>query len=194
MIGSVSGTVASIGADFALVEVGGVGLVVSAPQKTLLELRLGSTVRLFTSLVVREDALTLYGFANEDEKNVFEVLQRTKGIGPRLALGALDTLEPDQLRLALANKDEKLLVKIPGVGKRTAQRMILEIADKLGPATATAIARPSSGISAEVVAGLVQLGWHESAAEAAVSMHDDGHQDASSLLRLALQTLGKHNG
>ena len=193
MIASVHGTVLAVRLDAAVVEVGGVGLLVQATPATLAGLRVGQPGRLFTSLVVREDALTLFGFADDDEREVFEVLQTVSGVGPRLALAVLAVHDPDALRAAVAAQDVNALTKVPGIGKKGAQRILLEIGDKLGPVRSGAPAAPVVQDSRpEVVDALVQLGWPARAAEDAVTtvLEEGVERDVAAVLRAALQHLG----
>ncbi len=134
MIASVRGRVLSIRLDAAVVEVGGVGLLVQATPATLAGLRVGGEAELATTLVVREDALTLFGFADADERAVFEIVQTVSGIGPRLALAMLAVHTPDGLRAAVAGQDLAALTRVPGIGRKGAQRIVLELADRLGVA------------------------------------------------------------
>jgi Holliday junction DNA helicase RuvA len=172
MIASVSGMVASVSSDAAVIEVGGVGLSVHCAPGTLAGLRVGTPTRLATSLIVREDALTLYGFADDDEKHLFELLQTASGIGPRIAQAALAVHSPDVLRKALANGEIAVLVAVPGIGRKGAERLILELRDKVGPVPVGAGETPRSARSAwpeQIRAALVGLGWSASQAESAVS-------------------------
>ena len=132
MIAHLNGTVAGVGLDGAVIEVGGVGLRVQCTPDTLATLKPGERARVATSLVVREDSLTLFGFASDDERNVFELLQTASGIGPRLALAMLAVHSPDALRRAVAAEDLKALTMVPGIGNKGAQRIILELKDRLG--------------------------------------------------------------
>ena len=116
-----------------MVEVGGVGLAVQCTPGTLAGLRVGQPARLATTLVVREDSLTLYGFADDDERPVFELLQTATGVGPRLAQAVLAVLPPDRLRRAVATEDLAALTRVPGIGKKGAQRLVLELKDRIGP-------------------------------------------------------------
>uniref|UniRef100_UPI00037B5A61 Holliday junction branch migration protein RuvA n=1 Tax=Streptomyces xiaopingdaonensis TaxID=1565415 RepID=UPI00037B5A61 len=134
MIAFLSGTVAAVGPGTAVVEVSGVGMAVQCAPGTLAALRVGEQARLATSLVVREDSLTLYGFADDDERQVFELLQTASGVGPRLAQAMLAVHTPDALRTAVAGGDEKALTAVPGIGKKGAQKLLLELRDRLrGP-------------------------------------------------------------
>lgn len=201
MIAFVRGRIALAGPDTAVVEVGGVGIEVVCGPGTLAGLRLGEEATLATSLVVREDSLTLYGFADADERAVFEVLQTVSGVGPRLAQAALAVHSPDALRRAVATEDLVALTKVPGIGRKGAQRMVLELKDRLGPATgadhATELDAPparSTGWADQVHAGLLALGWSAREADAAVAevTPEAGDQpDVAALLRAALRTLDR---
>jgi Holliday junction DNA helicase RuvA len=137
MIASVAGRVAAVGPDQAVIEVGGVGLAVSCAPATLASLRVGEQAALATALVVRETELTLYGFADADEKEVFEALQTAAGVGPRLAQAVLAVHRPDDVRRAVATEDLNALCKVPGIGKKGAQRIVLDLKDRLGPPLGT---------------------------------------------------------
>ncbi len=132
MIAFVSGPVAALAPTTAVIEVGGIGMAVQCTPNTLAGLRVGKEARLATSLVVREDSLTLYGFADDDERQVFELLQTASGVGPRLAQAMLATHSPDALRLAVSTGDEKALTAVSGIGKKGAQKLLLELKDRLG--------------------------------------------------------------
>lgn len=199
MIASVHGTVLAVRLDAAVVEVGGVGLLVQATPTTLAGLRVGQPGRLFTSLVVREDALTLFGFADDDERDVFETLQTVSGVGPRLALAMLAVHTPDGLRRAVVDEDLAALVRVPGIGRKGAQRIVLELGDRLGAPVRTAggAAVPLAADHREqVVEALVGLGWPLRAAQDAVAAVLDGTTDpvgadeVPGVLRAALRSLG----
>lgn len=177
MIAFVRGRVDALQPDAAVVEVGGVGLLVACTPQTIAGLRVGHEAHLPTSMVVREDSLTLYGFADDDERVVFDVLQTVSGIGPRIALGALATLRPDDLRRAIASDDLATLTRISGVGRKGAQRMVLELKDRLGPARSSApvdltdMTRSAYGEGPwrdQVHAALTGLGWTTRDADVAV--------------------------
>ena len=127
MIAYVRGSVASVGAGSAVVDVGGIGLELQCAPGTLAELRVGHQATLAATLVVREDSMTLYGFADEDERSAFEILQTVSGVGPRLAQSVLAALTPDALRRAVATDDLTALMKVSGVGRKGAQRLVLEL-------------------------------------------------------------------
>ena len=207
MLAEVRGQVLAIRLDGAVVALGGMGLLVRATPRTLMGLRLGSTVRLATSLVVREDSLTLFGFAEDDERDVFELVQTVSGVGPRLALALLAVLDPDDLRRGVAAADEAVLMRVPGIGRKGAQRMLLELGDRLGPPRAggevgtggtggtSTTDGAAGGTREQVVAALVGLGWAHKQSETAVDAVLDGGtvtaDDAADLLRTALRGLGR---
>jgi Holliday junction DNA helicase RuvA len=202
MIAHLSGTVAGVGFDGAVIDVGGVGLRVQCTPDTLATLKPGEPARVATSLVVREDSLTLFGFGTDDERNVFELLQTASGIGPRLALAMLAVHSPDALRRAVATEDIKVLTMVPGIGTKGAQRIILELKDRLGaPGDLTANgagAAPASRAPSwrdQVQSGLVNLGWSARDADAAIaaveSESDDQTPDVATALRAALRKLSK---
>lgn len=171
MIAFVSGKVASAGLDGAVVDVGGIGLSVQCTPATLATLRVGDPAHVPTSLIVREDSLTLYGFADEDERTVFDLLQTASGVGPKVALAMLATLTPDALRMAIATDDFKTLTRVPGIGAKGAQRIVLELKDRIGaPVGSTHVRAPVRGAvwREQVQAGLINLGWPARDADAAV--------------------------
>lgn len=196
MISSVRGEVLSVGLDHVVVEVGGVGFAVQATPATLATLRRGEEVRLHTALVVREDSLTLFGFADVDARELFGLLQTVSGIGPRLALATLAVLDPDKLRAALVEGNITVLTSVPGIGRKGAERLTLELRDKVtalgGSADAPAVTAPGA-LRSEVVEALAGLGFPAKQAEQAVDKvlaDGDGHT-TSSVLRAALATLGR---
>lgn len=202
MIASLRGRVVSLRLDAAVIEVGGVGLLAYATPATLAGLRIGQEAELATALVVREDALTLYGFTDGDERDVFETVQTVSGVGPRLALAMLAVHTPDALRRAVAGEDLAALQRVPGIGRKGAQRIVLELADRLGAALPST---PGDGVVPsdrrdEVVEALVGLGWNTRAAEDAVGTvlpADAGPlepPDVAAVLRGALRVLGGGRG
>ena len=205
MIASLRGRVAALRLDSAVLEVGGVGLLVSATPATLAGLRVGQEGEVATSLVVREDSLTLFGFADADERGVFETLQSVTGVGPRLALAMLAVHTPDGLRRAVAGEDLAALQRVPGIGRKGAQRIVLELADRLGAPVPAHDGPAAAAVAAgdhreEVVEALVGLGWNARAAGdavAAVLPADAGPVepgDVAALLRGALRVLGGGRG
>lgn len=198
MIAFVQGRVATVGPDVAVLEVGGIGLELVCAPGTLAGLRPGESARLAAALVVREDSLTLYGFADEDERAVFEILQTVSGVGPRLAQAALAVHSPDALRRAVATDDLVALTKVPGVGRKGAQRMVLELKDRLGPPRGSTTPAPTDVPAADwavqVHAGLLALGWSARDADAAiesVAPAAGDQPDVPTLLRAALRALDR---
>jgi Holliday junction DNA helicase RuvA len=201
VIAFVSGQVAALAPDTAVIEVGGVGMAVQCAPNTLASLRVGRPARLATSLVVREDSLTLYGFADDDERQVFELLQTVSGVGPRLAQTMLAVHAPDALRAAVAAGDEKALTAVPGIGKKGAQRLLLELRDRLGePVGAGAQRGVGAPVSAswrdQLHAALLGLGYATREADEAVAAVTPQAEAAAepnvgALLRAALQTLNR---
>lgn len=193
MIAALRGNVLSIEPTAAVIEAGGVGYAVQATPATLAGLRVGQEAFVHTSLVVREDSMTLFGFADADEREVFDALQTVSGVGPKLALTILATLTPDQLRQAVANADIAALTRVSGVGKKGAQRLVLEIGAKLGPRRGGDLEAPSSNArSGDVVAALVGLGFSERDAESVFSQVEKATPEAEvpELLRASLKILG----
>ncbi|HEX2133157.1 MAG TPA: Holliday junction branch migration protein RuvA [Actinophytocola sp.] len=196
MISSVRGRVLSIGLDHVVVEVGGVGLAVQAVPATLATMRTGEEAALATALVVREDSLTLFGFADAAARDLFGLLQTVSGIGPRIALATLAVLDPDQLRAALADGNLSVLTQVPGIGRKGAERMVIELRDKVGALPAAAAPAPNgAGVRGSVVEALVGLGFPAKQAEQAVdgvlNGNGNGSGDQSTVLRKALATLGR---
>ena len=172
MISSVRGQVLSISLDHVVIEVGGVGLAVRTTPATLAGLRRGEEARLATTLVVREDSLTLFGFASDEAKELFELVQSVSGVGPKIALALLAVLDPEQLRRALSSGDTVTLTRAPGIGKKGAERLVLELRDKagsIGPvgSVGTVAAVGASGIG---VGGPAGLAWRPQIAEALVGL------------------------
>ena len=172
MISSVRGQVLSISLDHVVIEVGGVGLAVRTTPATLAGLRRGEQARLATTLVVREDSLTLFGFASDEAKELFELVQSVSGVGPKIALALLAVLDPEQLRRALSSGDTVTLTRAPGIGKKGAERLVLELRDKagsIGPvgSVGTVAAVGASGIG---VGGPAGLAWRPQIAEALVGL------------------------
>jgi holliday junction DNA helicase RuvA len=212
MIAHVRGTVAAVAPDGAVIEVGGVGMRVQCTPGTLATLRPGEHAQVATSLVVREDSLTLYGFCSDDERNVFELLQTASGVGPRLALAMLAVHTPDALRRAVSTEDLAALTMVPGIGNKGAQRIVLELRDRLGPPgeSGTGDGLPGSRTPRrvpvwrdQVQSGLVNLGWPARDADQAIAALEEdgtigvadgegpGSVDVAMVLRAALRKLSK---
>ena len=220
MIAHLDGLVAAVAPEGAVIDVGGVGLLVQCSPGTLAGLKPGERAKVSTSLVVREDALTLYGFSSDDERNTFELLQTASGIGPRLALAMLATFSPDGLRRAVAAEDVTALTSVPGIGRKGAQRIVLELAGRLGSPGDNALVGSGPGAAGatgaevdgragrlgrltwrdQVRAGLVNLGWQARDADQAIAMVEpdlsdpavpEVEVDVAVALRAALRALGR---
>ena len=213
MIASLRGTVLSVGLTGAVIETGGVGMSIQATPTTLSGLRVGEETLIHTDMVVREDSLTLFGFADADERDSFRTLMSAKGVGAKLALAMLSVHTPSSLRRAIASQDVAALTRVPGLGPKGAQRVILDVADRLGPVTGDDHDAPPLGPraagdealetsaddtapNADVVAALVQLGWNEAGARQAVAAVEADYAEAGEspdtavLLRASLRWLG----
>jgi len=206
MIDHLRGTVAGVAPDGAVIEVGGVGMRVQCTPGTLATLKPGEPTQVATSLVVREDSLTLYGFTSDDERNVFELLQTASGVGPRLALAMLAVHAPDALRRAVSTEDLGALTMVPGIGRKGAQRIVLEMKDRLGPpgdggdGLPPRAAQRAPSWRDQVQSGLVNLGWPAREADLAIAaLEDEGviggsngdAVDVATVLRAALRKLSK---
>jgi len=202
MIAFVRGTVAQVGLTSAVIEVGGIGLELHCTPGTLASLRQGSSATLPTSMVVREDSLTVFGFSDEDEKSMFELLQTASGVGPKLAQAMLAVHGPDTLRRAVLQDDVRTLTQVPGIGQKGAQRIILELKDRIGPPTGPSAVLPVSTEPAwrsQVRDGLVGPGWSVKEADKAIDAvepagdsRDSGDPvDVGAVLRAALRALSR---
>lgn len=198
MIAFVRGEVAALTLTSAVLEVGGIGLELMCTPGTLATLRVGHQATLPTSMVVREDSLTVFGFLDEDEKQAFELVQTASGVGPKLAQAMLAVLSPDDLRVAVAAEDVKTLTRVPGIGQKGAQRIILELRDRIGSPVGSGGTRTPAAHAApwrdQVQQGLVGLGWSAKEADKAIETVSDQAgptPDVPALLRAALRTLSK---
>ncbi|WP_211880260.1 Holliday junction branch migration protein RuvA [Pseudarthrobacter albicanus] len=205
MISFLRGTVAHVGLASAVIDLNGAGMSVNATPQTLSSLRAGEEGKLFTSLIVREDCLTLYGFGSDDEREVFDVLLSVSGVGPRLALAVLAVHEPEAIRVAAHSGDGKAFTKVPGIGPKVAGRIVLELAGKLvphgtGASTATGTAPAASAEAAwkpQVIAAMTSLGWSEKDATASIdkSLADSPEVaekgNVAEILRTTLRWLGQ---
>jgi len=198
MIASVRGVVTAIAPDSAVIEVGGVGLQIQCAPGTLAGLKAGVEARLATSMIVREDSLTLYGFADDDEKHVFELLQTASGVGPRLAQAVLAVHQPDAVRRAISGGDLTALTRVPGIGKKGAERLVLELRDKIGPMpvgpdTPAGVLR--GDWQDQVRQGVLALGWSATQADQAVAAVAETITGETPpvpvLLRQAIRLLGR---
>jgi Holliday junction DNA helicase RuvA len=201
MISLVTGAVRSISIDKTIVEVGGVGLSLSITQKTSAQLNIGVTVQLFTTLVVREDALTLYGFLEDGDRALFELVQTVSGIGPKVALSIVSALSPSQLAIAISQEDISAIEKVPGIGRKGAQRLILELKGKLTDfGTSSKGDRHQPVWREQLTSALVSLGFSAKDSDAAISqvvarLSEDGIDaqslELSDLLKRALSQGGR---
>ncbi len=196
MIASVSGTVTALRSDGVVVRVGGVGFSVQTTPGTKARLRVGEEADLATSLVVREDSLTLYGFADDDERDLFELLQTSSGVGPRLAQAVLTVHTPDAVRRALLAEDLVALTLVPGIGRKGAQRMVLELKDKVTGSSPSAPVAAHTGWRDTLTEALAGLGFAPAQVDEAVVRLAEGHPEATEadvpgLLREALAALGR---
>ncbi|WP_073983378.1 Holliday junction branch migration protein RuvA [Actinomyces bouchesdurhonensis] len=199
MISILRGIAVSVGLDHIDVVVGGIGFRVHVTPAFAQAAPRDEEITVYTSMIVREDSMTLYGFESADERDVFTTLMSVSGIGPKIALAALAVLRPDDLRRAVRDQDLVALQRIPGVGKKSAQRMALEIGDKLGtpaslPEAAPAPAPSQDAVATEVSAALVGLGWSEAQAAKAIEKLAGSGLGASDMLRAALVALGGGRG
>jgi holliday junction DNA helicase RuvA len=200
MIAQLTGLVAQIGPTSAVIDIGGFGVQAVCSPNTVAGLRVGQRASLATSLVVREDSLTLYGFASADEREFFELLLTATGVGPKLAQATLAVLSPDELRTAIAGENLMQLCKVPGIGRKGAQRMVIELKDKINTIGNADVpepaARPPAAWRAQVTQGLQGLGWSARDAESACDevehlTREDPQVNVAVLMRTALQSLAR---
>jgi Holliday junction DNA helicase RuvA len=202
MIAQLTGEVVQVGPTSAIIEVGGFGVQAVCSPNTVAGLRLGQRATLATSLVVREDSLTLYGFASTDEREFFELLLTATGVGPKLAQTALAVLTPEELRRAIATENLVQLCKVPGIGRKGAQRIVIELKDKINTVAQPEDSPPAAGQPApavwrgQVMQGLQGLGWSAKDADTACNeveqlAREDPQINIAVLMRAALQTLAR---
>lgn len=202
MISHLTGTVTAAGATHVVLDLGGFGLTALCTPATAAGVRIGEVATLHTSLVVREDSLTLYGFASADERDVFELVQSASGVGPRIAQAVVSVMDAEQFRAAVLQENLVALCKVPGIGRKGAQKIVLELKDKvnaLGAVTTPSMATDAGMHNAvwreQVSEGLIGLGWSSKDAEAACDnvAHLADEQDASiaTLMRAALASLAR---
>lgn len=181
MIASVRGTVTAVGPDTAVVELGGFGLAVSCSPGTLARLRVGEQARLATSLVVREDSLTLFGFADDDERALFELLQTANGVGPRLAQTILAVLVPREVRRAIATADLATLTQVPGIGRKSAERIVLELRDRIGAIDGGESTAPALGALVAGAGVTATAPWRDQLLHALAGLGFTGKEAAAAL-------------
>ena len=188
MIATLRGEIAQIEENALIVEVGGVGLRVFVPAPLRGRMRAGEALLLYTHLVVREDALTLYGFESQSERELFNILLGVDGIGPKVALSVLSTMTLDAIQRAVFADEPEVLSRVPGVGKKTAQKMALHLKDKLRPMDTLATMATMTDRDSEVLAALTALGYSVVEAQAAIqSLPQDAPEDTGERLRMTLQ-------
>ena len=188
MIASLQGQVIQIGEDNLVIEVGGIGYLVYVTEFLVQTQRRGETVSLFTRLVVREDSLTLFGFQEQEEVTLFQELIKVNGVGPRLALETLSTHNPDVIKRAVLNKQEEIFAQVSGIGKKTAQKILLTLEDRISFTDEMVISPETAGINGEVQEALVTLGYSVLEAQAALqALPDDAPLDLESRLTFALR-------
>lgn len=194
MIASLRGSVAALGLDAAVLDVGGVGYRVLCTPGTIAGLRLGREATVQTSMVVRDDSMTLYGFADADERDMFELVQTASGVGPKVAQAMLAVLPPDDLRHAISSADHAALTAVPGIGRKGAERIVVELKDRVGLPTTRTPAGGGSSWRDQVLQALQGLGWSARDAERAVetvAAETGETTDVPTLLKRALRTLSK---
>jgi Holliday junction DNA helicase RuvA len=201
MISFINGTVRSLTLDRAVVEVGGVGLAISITPATSASLNIGAPAQFFTTFVVREESMTLYGFLDEDVKTLFELVQTVSGIGPKVALSLVAALSPSQLGIAISQEDIAAIEKVPGIGRKGAQRLILELKGKLSDfGTSNKIAHHQPVWREQLASALISLGFTAKESDGAITTvvnqiaeegGDANATDLSDLLKRALQKGGR---
>ena len=196
MISLLNGVVRSLTSDKTILEVGGVGYSISITTQTSNSLSIGAPVTLFTSLVVREDSLTLFGFSDDESRQLFELVQTVSGIGPKVALSILNSLTPDQLARSVATEDVSAIEKVPGIGRKGAQRLILELQGKISVGSGHQKISHQPAWREQLVSALISLGFSAKDSDVAIStvvgkLAEEGidaeNTDISELLKLALQ-------
>lgn len=188
MIASLNGRISEIFEDSVIIEVGGVGLLVYVPVHLISQVRKSENVKLFTQLILRQDSLTLYGFENVESREIFQLLVGVNGVGPRMGLAILSSLEVDTIKRAVINEQAEVFSRVPGVGKKTAQKILFHLQDKIPTLEGYGPLVAFSDVDAEVVGALTALGYRVVEAQAAVqSIPRDAPEDVEERLRMALQ-------
>ena len=194
MIAHLRGTVATVSLNSAVLDLGGVGYHVLCTPSTIADLRRGQEATLWTSMVVREDSMTLYGFADAEERDMFELVQTASGVGPKVAQAMLAVLPPERLRVAIASSDHATLTKVPGIGRKGAERIVVELKDRVGAAATASTVPAAAAWRDQVHEALVGLGWSAKDADAAIDRVADGvgeDPDISAILRDALRSMDR---
>lgn len=198
MIGYIRGKIAGVFEDFCFIEAGGIGYRVYISDRDRQELHMGEEAKLLTHLAVREDAFTLYGFLSQEAYELFLLLISVSKIGPKVAMGILSSARPEQFSMAVRNKDIAALTKLPGIGKKTAERLVLELKDKVGSfggeemsGTGTVSLGDEEGIAAEAIAALHSLGYEPEEVRGVVLRLAETAATPQALIGAALRELGK---
>lgn len=194
MIAHLRGNVATVSLNSAVLDLNGVGYHVLCSPSTIADLRIGQPATLWTSLVVREDSMTLYGFAGAEERDMFELVQTASGVGPKVAQAMLAVLTPDRLRTAIASADHTTLTKVPGIGRKGSERIVLELKDRIGAIASASAPVQSAPWRDQVHEALVSLGWSTKDADAAIDRVAEGvgeDPDISTVLRDALRSMDR---
>ena len=188
MIAGIRGSILALNSDNVIIETSGIGFQVFTPSPTLDHLQVGEPIFLFTRLIVREDALSLYGFDTEEARKYFDLLMGVNGVGPKLALSILSTLTPDTIRRAVFTEQVELFSRVPGVGKKTAQKIMLHLQDRIPAEGTLVIVSKFSDVDTEVLSALTTLGYSIVEAQSAIqSIPRDTPAEVEARLRVALQ-------
>jgi Holliday junction DNA helicase RuvA len=192
MISSIQGRVAELNDDHAVVEINGVGIQVFVPAPTRARMRIGESVILYTSLVVRQDALSLYGFENREHRNYFQILLGVSGIGPRSSLAIISVLDPESINRAVFNQQPEMFARVPGIGKKTAQKIILHLQDRLPGEPGLEPLAALGEVNGEVLNALTSLGYSIVEAQRAIqSIPSDASQELEERIKIALSYFAK---
>ena len=196
MISHFSGTVTAAGPTWVVLDNHGIGVKVLCPPATAASARVDQTMTLQTSLVVREDSLTLYGFVEADDRDAFELVQTASGVGPKLAAAIMSVLDANQLASAISAEDEATLCRVPGIGRKGAAKMILELKDKMAIVAPAGSTQPVAPWREQVADGLIGLGWSAKDADKAVEevatlKEADPSMTIGNLMRAALRSLAR---
>lgn len=188
-----NGLIADLGEDYAVIDINGMGFKTVCSQNTIKNLNIGKISKVFTILIVRDDNIILYGFSNKNEMNIFKLLTSVSGVGPKAALSLLSSLKVDDLIVAIATKNYKELVKAPGVGKKTAERIILELRDKISNENIIISASPDweSDNVIQAIEALTSLGYNYNEASSALSKIEDRKKPIDNLIKEALKQLSR---
>ena len=188
-----NGVIADLGENYAVVDINGIGFRTICSQNTIKDLKVGKVTKIYTNLIARDDNVVLYGFSNKSELNIFKLLTSVSGVGPKVAMSVLSSLKTDELTLAIATKDFKELTRAPGVGKKTAERIVLELKDKInsGSNIISATSGEDTDIIIQVVQALISLGYNYNEASMALSSIENKDKPVDSLIKEALKRLSR---